>query len=331
MKKTDPEGTPASDGPEASRAGRAQIDRYLKNGLKIRHLRVLLAAAELGRISRVAEQFDVSQPAISKQISEVEAALGVRLFERQGHVLRLTNAGEHMMRSANAMVVEIEELAERLGSMGAGITGKVALGGVATTFIVFAPQAVARFKARAPHAALSLIDGSGDELLAALRAGEIDLFVGRLGSRAVPADVRSEDLLDDPTVIVSGTDHPLARKPKLEWSHLAGQEWIVPPINLPEYRNMLQWLDEHGVHPPVGSIESRSLLANLQLIATGRYLSLMPRAAAIQLAHQGRLSLLKFPPATAVGPLQLVWLEARQSPAARLLAECLRDVARELV
>lgn len=308
-------------------SSRVQIERYLKRGLKIRHLRVLLAVAELGRIGRVAEHFHVTQPAISKQVSEVEAALGVRLFDRIGHTLRLTAAGEHMVHSAALVLTELEGLAQRLDGLGEGITGKVSFGGVATPFVVLVPEAVAQFKRRAPHGAVHLIEGSGDDLLASLRAGEIDLFIGRLSRRAVSSELQYEDILADPTVVVAGPGHALARRTTLEWADVAQEQWILPPANLHEYRATLHWLEQQGIRPAPSSTESRSLLANLSLLGTMSFLTLMPRLIAQTYAAQGRLAILPLPPSDALGPLQLVWNAQRLGPAAQLFADCLRSAA----
>ncbi len=296
----------------------------------MRHLKLLLAAANLGKVGKVAKAFQVSQPAISKQLAEIETALGLRLFDRFGHSLRLTGAGEHVMRSASAMLVEMEDLAKQLGSLGEGITGKVAFGGVATTFITFIPPAMKRFKSRAPHSSVSLHDGSADSLLGRLRDGEIDLFIGRMNQRALPNDIRSEDILDDPSLIVSGVSHPLARKSSADWSSLAGQNWILPPTNLPESRIFLQWLEQRGVKLSQGVIESRSLLANIGLLETDEYLSMMPQSAARVYLREGRIARLAFPACDLLGPMQIVWMEGRLSPAAKLFAECLRDVGHTL-
>lgn len=308
----------------------SEIERYLTGVLKMRHLKLLLSAASLGRVSKVALAFGVSQPAISKQIAEIEAALGMRVFDRVGHRLQLTGAGEHVMKSASAMLAEMEALAQRLGSLGEGMTGKVSLGGVATTFVVFIPKALARFRLRAPHSPVSLTDGSSDQLLNALRAGDIDLFIGRLNQRVMPKDIRYEEILHDPTVIVCGPSHPLAGKRSLEWSSLSGQEWVLPPADLPETRAMLQWLAQRGVKLPVGRVESRSLLAILALLETNQYISLVPQSAAQLYVKEGRLSRLPFPACDALGLSQIVWIEGRLSAAAQLLAECIRDVAKSL-
>ena len=310
--------------------GREQIERYLKRGLKIRHLRVVLAVAEFGRISKAAEHFHVTQPAISKQVAEVEAALGVTLFERHGHKVRLTGAGEHVVRTATTILAELEDLAQRLDGLGGGITGKVTLGGVATPLIALVPEAVRQFKRRAPHAAVHLVEGAGDDLLASLRAGDIDLFVGRLNRRAVASGIRYEDILADPTVVVSGAAHALARRSTLEWSDVARQEWILPPATLHEFSAMVHWLETHGVRPAPSTTESRSLLANLALLSATAAVTLMPKHIAQIYAAEGRVAILPLPPCEALGPLQMAWNDGRLHPAAELFAEHLRSVARRL-
>lgn len=313
---------------ESTRTHNAHIEAYLTGALKMRHLKLLLAAADLGKVGKVAAAFGVSQPAISRQLAEVEASLGLKLFDRVGHLLQLTRAGEDMVRSANAMLLEMQELAQRLGRIDDGTTGKVRLGGVATTFVTLVPGAMERFKAQAPHASVALSDGSADALLSALREGTLDLFVGRLNQRAVGSEIRSETLLDDPSVIVSGVTHPSARIRTADWSSLAGQEWIVPPAQNPEHRATLQWLQARGVRLPASSVESRSLLANIGLLETGKYLSLVPLSTARIYARQHRLSMLPFPPCDVLGALQLVWHESRMTRVVQLLADCLRREAR---
>lgn len=310
--------------------GRDQIERYLKRSLKIRHLRIVLAVAEFGRIGKAAEHFHVTQPAISKQLAEVEAALGVDLFERHGHTVRLTAAGEHVVRTATAVLAELEDLGQRLEGLGSGITGKVTLGGVPTPLIALVPEAMRQFKRRAPRAAVHLVEGPGDDLLASLRAGDIDLFIGRLNRRAVASGIQYEDILADPTVVVGGFGHPLARASPLDWSDVAAQEWILPPATLHEFSDMMHWLETHGVRPAPSTTQSRSLLANLALLSATELLTLMPKHIAQIYVAEGRLAILPLPPCDALGPLQMAWNEGRQSPVAVLFAQCLREAARRL-
>jgi DNA-binding transcriptional LysR family regulator len=309
---------------------REQVERYLRRGLKIRHLRVILAVAEFGRISKAAEHFHVTQPAISKQIAQLEATLGVELFARHGHSVRLTGAGEHVVRTATAVLAELEDLAQRLEGLGSSITGKVTLGGVATPMVVLVPAAMGAFKRRAPHAAVHLVEGAGDDLLASLRTGEIDLFVGRLNRRAVASGIEYEDILADPTVVASGSGHPLSRRSALEWHDVAGQEWILPPATLHEFSAMAHWLEARGIRPSPSTTESRSLLANLALLSATDFLTLMPRHLAQTYAAEGRIAILALPECDALGPLQLAWNAGRSNPAADLFAQCLREAAQRL-
>lgn len=303
------------------------IERLLKDRLRVRQLRLLLALAEKRRVGVVAKQFNVTQPAISKQLAELEEAFGFRLFDKTGHVLRPTAAGEHVLRAAAAVVLELEVLNQQLRGAKEGVTGKVAVGGVITPFALLVPRAVEHFADLAPQAGLRLVEAPVDELLAALRTGDLDLFIGRLSRRAVPSEIQFETLLADLSVVVAGPAHPLEHKRPLAWDDLPGLPWILPPGELQESRALLHWLARQGIRPPPNSIESRSVIAQLGLLATHRYLSVMPQVLARHYARERRVSILPLDPIDAMGPLQLAWNERRLSAAARLFAGCLREAA----
>lgn len=93
---------------------------------------------------------------------------------------------------------------------------------------------------------------------------------------------------------------------------------------------MLQWLEQRGVKLSPGTIESRALLANIGLLQTDQYLTMIPQSAARIYVGEGKIARLAFPACDVMGPLQIVWMEGRLSPAAKLFAECLRDVAKSL-
>jgi LysR family transcriptional regulator, pca operon transcriptional activator len=184
----------------------------IPKGLKLRHLEAFLAVAETGTISGAARARHVSQPALSKTMADLELELGTQLFERTGRRAVLTPGGEAFRRHAIAALQSLEAGCRVLN--GPTHTDLVKVGVLPTVAGGFFPSVALEFSKLHPEARIGVMTGPNRYLIDLLRAGKIDLMVGRMPTAKDISGLSFEYLYDEPIELVVRAGHPAqARDP----------------------------------------------------------------------------------------------------------------------
>ncbi|WP_207382757.1 LysR family transcriptional regulator, partial [Bordetella holmesii] len=255
----------------------ASLERFFRSGLKLGHLRMLVSLAELHQVTRVAAAFHVTQPAISKQIAEIEEALGAAVTRRAGNAVELTSIGQVLVERGREILRQLELAQRDVSALSAGTAGHVRLGAVVTIPQPVIEHAVELFTRRAPTATLSFVESTLDRLLKMMDEGNLDLALGRNRVAGTIPEMRQESLHHEPFVFVVGSHHPLGGSDTVvRTQDLQDARWITPMRASPAYATMMQALAEHGVTLGQPAIESSSLALNLSLLRRGGYISLLP-------------------------------------------------------
>lgn len=202
------------------------MNPHASKRIKFRHLDAFSAIARAGSLKRAAEQLNLTQPAISKTLKELEDIAGTRLMERSRAGVHLTPEGEMFLQfaeqSTNALrqgLRSVQQQGEMSGSLRIG-----ALPSVAGTLV---PRAVARFRDIAHDTLIEVQDGPHHDLTAQLRSGALDLVVGRLGRPDSMVGLTFRQLYAEPVIVVARPDSAVARLTSL--SDLMGCLVLYPP------------------------------------------------------------------------------------------------------
>src|SRR5262245_10558306 len=143
--------------------------------MELRHLRYFMAVAEVGSVSRAADLVRVSQPALSRQIHDLEGELGVRLFARAGRRLHLTGPGEDLVAYGRKVLNEAAAFRERARILNGGDTGVLRVGATPQSLQRLFPPVLSRFRQALPGVDVRLIEGTSAGLLELIRKGEVHL------------------------------------------------------------------------------------------------------------------------------------------------------------
>jgi DNA-binding transcriptional LysR family regulator len=197
--------------------------------LDVRRMRVLREVAVRGSFSAAAEALSFTQSAVSQQIAALEREAGTTLVQRNARGVRLTEAGEALVRHADAILARLSEAEAELEAIAGVRGGRLRLAAFESAGATLMPLAIAAFRRNHPGVELSMIMAEPDESLPLLRAGELDLVLGfDAGAHtAETAGIARTHLISDPMFIVLPTDHPLAHKRNLRIADLAGDPWIA--------------------------------------------------------------------------------------------------------
>src|ERR671928_1161268 len=177
--------------------------------LDVRRMRVLREVAAQSSFSAAAEKLGYTQSAVSQQVAALEREAGSTLIERNPRGIRLTDAGEALVRHADKILARLAEAEAELEAIAGLRSGRLRLATFPTAGATLVPHAVREFNQRHPEVELSLIEAEPHESLPLLRAGELDLIlVEDTDVRDDDEDVELVHLLDDPMHLVLPTDHP---------------------------------------------------------------------------------------------------------------------------
>ncbi len=193
------------------------METVMHPGIKLRHLRLFLAVAEAGGLTAAARTQGLSQPAVSKSLSELEALSGARLLLRLGRRVSLTPEGEAFRRHAREALASLDAAAR--AARPDAQTQRLAVGLLPTVSTRFFPAIAAQFLQSRPPVTLSIETGAHPVLLRKLRAREIDMMIGRMPQAAELPGLEFEFLYEEPVVAATRAQHPGRGRPITELLH----------------------------------------------------------------------------------------------------------------
>jgi LysR family transcriptional regulator, pca operon transcriptional activator len=298
--------------------------------VRLRHLQALAAVARSGSLRAAAEQLSLTQPAVTKQLNELEGIVGQRLLQRDRRGTVLTAVGHEMVRHVGETQAALKRTLEV--AFGTPRAAPVVRVGVLPTLApAVLPRMLARFRRQDTGSRVSVVTAANDRLVAALQASELDLAIGRLAEPKAMAGLSFESLFAEPLVVAVRAGHALARKRSLAPGALAGCSWVLPLEGTVIRQSAERWFAAAGVGPPgAAPIESLSMSLAREWVLGGDALWIAPLSAVEAELARGTLSALKLDMAGTEEPIGL--LQKRGGPmagAAETLAAAVRDEARQ--
>jgi DNA-binding transcriptional LysR family regulator len=251
--------------------------------MELRHLRYFIAVAEELHFGHAAKRIGIAQPALSKQIRNLEVALKAKLLERTTQRVQLTPAGEALLVYARKLVAEADE-AQRVAFRAArGEIGRVSIGLAPAMVYTPLPEAVASFARRHPNVEVHLAMLSNDELSNALRGSRVDVAFMRAplhGRDFVVVD----QLLDELYVALPAT-HPLTRQGEIDLRALRDEQFVL--MVHPYVRAACEAAGFTPRMTPNLTATGRDLHLVGSLIAAGMGISLCSRSTAECMVRKG--------------------------------------------
>ncbi|MFK8031312.1 MAG: LysR family transcriptional regulator [Gammaproteobacteria bacterium] len=244
--------------------------------LKLRQLRLLVAVDEHKSIQGASRQLNISQPAASKLIRDLEEDFGVELFERTNKGVLATEYGDALVRHGRLILAQLFHAAQELDDINDGSTGRVVIGTLLAASALLLPQTIANVAADKPNLTVKLVEGTNDKLMPALRTGDIDMVVGRLPTHRYRDEISQEKLYDERAVVVCRTDHPVLSRKRIALDDLLPLGWILPPPETTLRRQLDTLFREREKGVPAHVVESVSYLANREMLASSDMVGVFP-------------------------------------------------------
>ncbi len=188
-------------------------------------LRGFVTVAELGSFHAAADALHLSQPALSRRIQKLEAALGVQLIERDSRNLRLSAIGRDFLLKMNRILDELDATVLGIHELADKISGEVTIGAVPTATYYFLPMVIEDFNKRFPLIRIRILDLSANDVLEAVKRGQAEFGLNLLGVQE--PDLEFEPLLRDPFLLVCRRDHALADLKQVRWEDIVPYRFIT--------------------------------------------------------------------------------------------------------
>ena len=297
----------------------------LDGEMELRHLRYFIAVAEAENVSRAALKLHVSQPALSRQIRDLEEELGFKLLERSAKSVRLTAAGKTFQWEARAVLQRVEEALQKARAVATGGRGELHVGYAPSLTARILPPTLRAFQAGLPNVRVLLHDLSTEEMLARLRDGALQIAFLVRPSPAMMRGLHFEILQRESMCLAVAPKHPLARRRSVRL-----REFVREPLiaysrkEYPEYHELLAKFFATGKSKPQVAEEHDGITSLIAAVEAGGGVTLVSESVACLAGP--RLKLIPIAPAPEPLVIGAAWSGNGLTPAAERFLNCAKDV-----
>jgi DNA-binding transcriptional LysR family regulator len=299
--------------------------------IKLIDLHILLAVAQCGSMAKAANELAVSQPVVSRSISDLERTLGVRLLERNPRGVELTAYGRAMLNRSHAAFDELRQGVKDIETLADPTAGEVRIGTTPPLAASFVSAVIDRLVKRYPRMVFHVVVDDSDQQRLNLSERRVDLLVFRNARDIAGEQFGFEVLFESPYVVAAGVKSPWIARRRIALGDLVGELWALPPPENTFGAFVVDAFRASGLEVPRATVVTIALEMRANLLRTGRYLSIIPE---FWLQFPVRHPFIKKLPvelSIAGGPIGIVTLKNRvPNPVAQLFIDCAREVAKPL-
>lgn len=232
--------------------------------LTLRQLRALSTLERTRSVTAAAKQLNLTQPAVTLQLRNLQELAGLPLIQRTGDGMLLTDAGREVLKLGERIEAAIASCETSLEMMAGKTAGRISIGAVSTSKY-FVPFAISGFSKLHPNVEIALTIGNRQEISTALRGYDLDFAI--MGRPPVDIDMNVHLIGDHPHVIIAPTAHRLARKSRMKFADLAGETFLMREPGSGTRGLMEQLFEQAGVRPNIGMAMSSNETIKQAVIA----------------------------------------------------------------
>lgn len=304
-------------------------DDRIRRRLRLRDLDILMAVIDAGSMGKAATRFNMTQPAVSKVIADLEHTLGARLVNRSQRGVEPTPHGLALVRRGVAVFDELRHGVQDLDFLSDPTAGEIRIGCTEMVASAIVWPVLERLTMQYPRMVFHVVAGDAPVLLRDLSERKIELVIARI-TRPISEEHAAEVLFHDRLVVATGVNNPLIRRRRIALADLADEPWLLPfdsifgSLVVDNYR-------ASGLASPRVTVSTSSINLRNELWATGRFVTVVPDFA---LRLPRRHPLLRALPVDLLNsrhPLAIRTLKNRElSALARLFIERVRAITKPL-
>jgi DNA-binding transcriptional LysR family regulator len=292
-------------------------------------LHIFMAVVEHGNMARAADSLAISRPVVSRTIAELERALGVRLLDRGPQGVEPTLYGHALLKRSIAVFDELKQSVSDIESLGDPNAGEVSIGCTEPMAAGFVAAVIDRLSRQYPRLVFRLeLCTTPAQQFHVLRERKCDLVVARVWPQAPEPDMDAEGLFDDQVCVVAGRQSKWPGHRKLALADLIDEPWLLAPVDHEPGSPVFEIFHALGLEVPRAIVASYSFNVRMTLLATGRFLAIIPVSVLRFGAAPSLLAVLPCTLPPSVQPVAVTTLKNRTlSPTAKLFIESAREAA----
>lgn len=262
-------------------------DGLLRAGLKLNHLRMIIAIEDSGQISAAAEVLNISQPAASRMLSEMESITKTSLYERVARGVVLTTFGAALARRARKILLELREASREIGELKSGKGGSVFIGAVTAPAMSLVVPAINKVRKAYPGIEINIQVETSNVLARELLAARHDFIIGRIPDDLNPRLFEVTEIGIERACLIVRSRHPLMKQKTSSLSDVRDYDWVFQPPGTLLRRTIEDVFLSRGVALPENIVNTSSLLLTCAIICETDAIAPVAVDVAQFLASQG--------------------------------------------
>lgn len=299
--------------------------------LKLHDIHVLMAVVQAGSMSKAAALLNTGQPAISRSISELEYALGVRLLDRSRQGVKPTEYGRALLDGGTAVFDDLRQTVRSISFLADPTVGEVRIGCNPFLAASFVTAVIERLSRRYPRAVFRLIPAYVETLYRELIERNVDVLIARRSGSLVDERLDYEFLFDDTYWVMVGARNTWARRRGVDLAELANEPWALPPPESTTGSVALAAFRASGLDYPRTTVIAEPVDVRIAMLATGRFVTIFPQSVLKFAAGRPELKVVPVKQRLSRLPVGIMTLKNRTiSPLARQFIDRARETARQL-
>jgi DNA-binding transcriptional LysR family regulator len=300
--------------------------------LKLRDLHILSLVVQWGSMAKAATHLSMTQPAVSDAIAGLEDALRVKLLDRSSKGVEPTIYATALLKRGLVVFDELRQGIRDIEFLADPTVGEVRVGCPESLLAGVLPAIIDRLSHRYPQVVVHAVDAQPTTTkYRQLRERNLDLMLGRIFKPLVDDEIAAEILFEDQYIVVAGVQSPWARRRKIALAELLNEPWIHMPADNMFGSSIAAGFHAHGLEVPRKSVITFSMHLRNELLATGRFLTIVP--ASLLHSNAERWPLKALPIDLSIPPLFVAIFTLKKrtlSPVAELFIEHAREVAKSI-
>ncbi|MGR9247421.1 LysR family transcriptional regulator [Rhizobium leguminosarum] len=309
-------------------------DSLLRAGLKLNHLRMIVAIEDSGQISAAAEVLNISQPAASRMLSEMESITKSSLYERVARGVVLTTFGAALARRARKILLELREASREIGELKSGKGGSVFIGAVTAPAMSLVVPAINKVRKAYPGIEINIQVETSNVLARELLAARHDFIIGRIPDDLNPRLFEVTEIGIERACLIVRSRHPLMKQKTSSLSDVRDYDWVFQPPGTLLRRTIEDVFLSRGVALPENIVNTSSLLLTCAIICETDAIAPVAVDVAQFLASQGSnasdVRMLPIDFDINVKPYSMITARERAlPPSARLLYDIILEESRK--
>jgi len=300
---------------------------HLVAKLRFRHLRLLKEVQATGSLRAASLALNLTQPAISKALTEVESAFGFALFVRTARGLTPTEQGKVVLRGATLLLEELRHLRSEAVTVDR-YTARIRIGAPPFLAQTYLPGVIARLVKHELPVRVHLLEERVPALIGALQRGELDALVTTFPLQMLESDAEAFEyvkLFEVQFAVVASPGHPLVRSRRVDWTRLSEEPWVMPTQGSMGRKLIEDCFTHAGVPVPLPVVEATSPITSVQFVAAGLGIGIIPDVALLHHSalRAGLVKQLRAVPEPPTSVVALIFRKGPLNPRVGLLKEAL--------